>query len=58
MDARFDPWERHQPKYESLVMLADDRFALTVRLPSGEMIEVPLGTELPPMPFGVDEPEP
>ena len=38
-----DPWQSHQPKYESLVMLADDRFALTARLPSGATIEIPLG---------------
>ena len=44
MDARSDdPWHGHQPKYEALVMRGEDRFALTVRLPSGETIDVPLG---------------
>ena len=41
-----------QPKYESLVMLDDDRFALTARLPSGETVEVPIG------PFWLGAPEP
>ena len=39
MDAQFE----HQPKFEALAMRDDDRFVLTVRLPSGEQIDVPLG---------------
>jgi hypothetical protein len=38
-----DPGRGRQPKYEALVMRGEDRFALTVRLPSGETIDVPLG---------------
>ena len=38
-----DPGRGRQPKYEALVMRDEDRFALTVRLPSGETIDVPLG---------------
>lgn len=44
MDARSDdPWHGHQPKYERLVMHGTDQFALTARLPSGELIDIPLG---------------
>ena len=49
-----DPSRGHQPKYESLVMLGDDSFALTARLPSGETIEIPLGRKLPLGQFWVD----
>ena len=41
-----DPGRGRQPKYEALVMRGEDRFALTVRLPSGETIDVPLGAVL------------
>jgi hypothetical protein len=43
-----------QPKYESLVMLADERFVLTLRLPSGEVIDVPLGPLPREMPLPPD----
>lgn len=48
MDAWFerrdpdDSW-REQPKYERLVMRGEDRFVLAGRLPSGEVVERPLG---------------
>ncbi len=47
-----DLWRGRQPKYEALVMRGEDRFALTVRLPSGETIDVPLGR------FWLEAPEP
>jgi len=37
-----DQWGGRQPKFESLVMRGPRRFALTVRLLSGERVDVPL----------------
>jgi hypothetical protein len=51
VNAQFEP----QPKFEALAMRDEDRFVLTVRLPSGEVIDVPLGPLPREMPL--DEPE-
>jgi hypothetical protein len=53
VDARFEA----QPKYEALALRDDDQFVLTVRLPSGEDIDVPLGPLPREMPLPPDEPE-
>ena len=53
MDARFEMGESsHQPKYEA-VALRENRFVLTVRLPSGETIDIPLG----PLPLEMPLPD-
>jgi hypothetical protein len=56
MDARFEMGESfHQPKFEAVAMRDDERFVLTVRLPSGEVIDVPLGPLPPEMPLPPDD---
>ena len=55
MDARFEMGESsHQPKYEA-VALREDRFVLTVRLPSGETVDIPLGPLPREMPLPDDD---
>jgi hypothetical protein len=54
VDAQFEHY-RHQPKYEALAMRDDDRFVLTVRLPSGEQIDIPLGPLPREMPLPPDD---
>ena len=51
MNAQFE----HQPKFTALAMRYDDRFVLTVRLPSGEVIDVPLGPLPREMPLPPDD---